>query len=57
MERDIMKDTLSVSNPKNKFTENNNVEPKLDEADRLSELTYNRLTHDKVFGKLRSPGK
>ena len=51
-----MKDTLPVSNPKNKF-DNNNIEPKLDEADRLSELTDNRLTHDEVFGKLRSSGK
>lgn len=31
----------------------NNVEAKLDEADRLSELSDKRLSHDEVFGKLR----
>ena len=32
----------------------NNVEDKLDEADRLAESDSKRLTHDEVFGKVRS---
>jgi len=32
----------------------NNVEVKLDEADRLAESDSKRLTHDEVFGKVRA---
>ncbi len=32
----------------------NNVEAKLDEADRLAESDSKRLTHDEVFGKVRA---
>ena len=32
----------------------NNVEAKLDEADRLAAASDKRLSHDEVFGKLRA---
>lgn len=31
-----------------------NIEEKLDEADKLAESTDERLTHDEVFGKVRA---
>ena len=47
-----------ISDLKNKFPETgkpvDNVEMKLDEADRIAETTEERLSHDDVFRNVRS---
>ena len=47
-----------ISDLKNRFPETgkpvDNVEMKLDEADRISETTEERLSHDDVFRSVRS---
>ena len=48
----------AISDLKNRFPETgkpvDNVEMKLDEADRISETTEERLSHDDVFRNVRS---
>ena len=54
----IMMPIGHISDLKNKFPETgkpvDNVEMKLDEADRIAETTEERLSHDDVFRNVRS---
>lgn len=43
-----------ISDLRNKFTEIENIETKLDEADSQSAESSNRLTHEEVFSELRA---